>query len=87
MTEFNIGDLVVSTNPGPTGFGHSILKINAQNCWGNGDIKYHLSPVALPNYGIGYEEKDLRKANLFDRVREHFNKCFKRGYYAATWQR
>ena len=87
MHKFNVGELVVAPNPGPTGFGSSILKINRLSCLGNGMPWYHLSPVALPNYGIGYNESDLRKANVFDHIREQFNKFFKRGYYSAKWQR
>ena len=87
MYKFNVGDLVVSTRPGATGFGRSILKINYRKVWGNGDRNYHLSPVALLNNGIGYDEQYLRKANVLDHVKERFNKFFKLGYYAAKWQR
>lgn len=87
MHKFNVGDLVVSTDPGATGYGSSILKINEQKKWGNGELRYHLSPIALPYNGIGYDELDLRKANVLDHIREQFNKFFKRGYYSAKWQR
>ena len=85
--EFKAGDLTVSTKPGATGFGSSILKINYCKTWSNGDRHYHLSPVALPHYGIGYDEEYLRKANVLDHVKECFNKFFKLGYYSAKWQR
>lgn len=87
MYKFNIGDLVVSIRPGATGYSGSILKINSRKIWGAGARHYHLSPIALPRNGVGYDEKDLRKANVLDYVKEHFNKFFKRGYYAAKWQR
>lgn len=87
MYKFNIGDLVVSTRSGATGYGSSILKINSRKVWGKDERHYHLSPVALPYNGIGYAEANLRKANLFDHIRELFNKFLKRGYYAAKWQR
>jgi hypothetical protein len=41
----------------------------------------------LPRNGVGYDEADLRKANVLDHVKERFKKFFKIGYYAAKWQR
>jgi hypothetical protein len=87
MYKFNVGDLVVSTRPGATGFGRSILKVKYRKIWGGGDRNYHVSPVALPNHCIGYDEQYLRRANVLDHVKERFYKFFKRGYYSAMWQR
>lgn len=87
MYKFNVGDLVVGTRPGATGYGGSILKINHRKIWGKDVHNYHLSPVALPYNGIGYDEQYLRRANVLDHVKERFNKFFKLGYYAAKWQR
>jgi hypothetical protein len=87
MYKFNVGDLVVGTRSGATGYGSSILKINSRKIWGKDVRNYHLSPVALPRNGVGYDEADLRKANVLDHVKERFKKFFKIGYYAAKWQR